>query len=153
MVNGAPAHTQATLRIGSLSPVFDPTLGAEVVSMFPETFLNFTTDSMGRLNTEIYTGGLSDARYYQFVFVDPDAPTGFSVSNAVRMEFFDTRMFAVRDQRYKLIHFSSCHRELYDLWSDPFENNDLLTLQADTDAVTKAHQLYRTALGSRSRGF
>jgi len=153
IVSGAPPGAQATLRIGPLAPAFDPTLGAEVASVAPESFLNFTTNAFGSLNTTIFTGGLSDERYYQFVFTDPNSPTGYTVSNAVYMDFLDTRMFAVRDRRFKLIHFSSCHEELYDLRSDPFEKQNLLELQADANAVSKVRELYRAALGSRSRVF
>jgi len=153
MLSGAPPGAQATLRIGSLAPTYDPNLGAEVVSAAPESFLNFTTNASGSINRTVFTGGLSDELYYQFVVTDPGSTTGFTVSNALRMNFLDTRMYTVRDRRFKLIHFSSCHQELYDLRSDPFERHNLLTLQADTTAVNKARELYRAAQGWRSRGF
>jgi arylsulfatase A-like enzyme len=148
-VTGAPPNALATLRIGSLNPAFDPILGAEVISLFPAALLNFVTDASGNLNASVFTGGISQEPYYQFVFEDPMQPTGFVVSNSVRMEFLDTRMFAIRDERYKLIHFSSCHQELYDLQNDGFEQNDLSSAGLTPDAAGRAYDLYRTAVGLR----
>ena len=149
-VTNAPPNTQGTLRIGSFNPAFDPNLGSEVVSRFPETMLSFVSDSSGNVNLNLFTGGLSAQPYYQMVFSDPNGPNGFGVSNALQLSFLDTRSFAVRNERLKLIHYSPCRRELYDLENDPFEEVDLFPLLFPNASQVRTPELFERLFGELS---
>ncbi len=126
-VSGGPAGAAVLLRIGSFTPAYDATLGAWTVSNPPEATLSYVLDPQGRLATNVWTGAISQERYYQAVVADPAQPQGFSVSNAVRIEPLWTDMQAARTPRYKLIRFHPCGEEFYDLFADPDEQTDLLS--------------------------
>jgi arylsulfatase A-like enzyme len=126
-LSGAPSRANAWLLIGPDRPGWEPLLGAMLASNPPALVLPFVTGTDGTLARTTWTGSTSDERHYQFVVQDRSQPSGFAVTDALRMELLPTRMQAVRRARYKLIRLDPCREELYDLWLDPLENTNLLT--------------------------
>jgi arylsulfatase A-like enzyme len=49
--------------------------------------------------------------------------------------------WAIRDDRYKLIYFSDKEKELYDLVSDPYENNNLMKSKLDPNLENEIKKL------------
>lgn len=140
-LTGAPPRAQTWLVIGAYAPAWLPTLGAEVVSPTPTYLGTYRADSTGTVQGTIWTGGTTREPYYQCVVLDRSQPQGYSVSNALRMEFLPTHMRAVRGPRYKLIRLDPCREELYDLASDPFEHADLLVGVLTAEALAARAQL------------
>ena len=131
----APPNANATLRIGSYSPAFNVQYGATMISSLPSATLPFTTDSEGKVTTTLWTAALPDDVHYQAVVDGAPTPTGYTVSNAVRIDLLWTDMLAVRNQRYKLIRLDPCNEELYDLAQDPAELTNLLLQPLDAEAL------------------
>jgi hypothetical protein len=112
-----------------------PSLGAWLVSPTPSFVTSYYTSHAGTFEGSLWTAETSTERHYQVVVRDPSVPRGFSVSNAVRMDFLPTHMRAVRGPRFKLLRLDPCQEELYDLQADPFEQTDLLDAPLSTEAL------------------
>lgn len=125
-VTGGQPFANASLRIGTFQPAFEPTLGTWLVSSPPAFVMPFRLDANGAFAWTHWTGNTSRELHYQVVAEDPGQPQGFAVSSALRMELLPTYMRAVRNERYKLIRLDPCSEELYDLAVDPLERKDLL---------------------------
>jgi len=129
---GGPPRASGTLRIGPFAHGFDAGLGATVVSLVPSYTLPFVLDPAGRHAGRLFTSGTSRELHYQASAVDPAQVSGYTLSNALRIEPLWTDMLAARDARYKLIRFDPCREEFYDLALDPREARELLALGLDS---------------------
>ena len=137
----APPNAPVLLRIGSYSPAFHVQYGATMVSGLPSATLSYTTDSTGKVLTSLWTGDLPADVHYQAVVEDANQPSGYTTSNAVRIDPLWTDMLAARNERYKLIRLNPCEEELYDLAVDPIELNDLLLQPLGAEALAAYEEL------------
>lgn len=140
-LTGAPPGAPIWLVIGPYAPAWNATLGAEVVSPVPAYLGSFSADPAGEFQGAIWTPSASAERHYQVVVLDHSEPTGYSVSNALRMDLLPTHMRAARGARYKLLRSDPCHEALYDLASDPFEHTDLLAGPLPAEALAAHAEL------------
>jgi len=123
---GAPPDAAAWLLIGSFAPAWVPSLGAWLASPTPERVLAYRTGTDGTLARTLWTAAGARRRHYQMVIADASQPHGFTVTDALRMEFLASDQRAVRGPRYKLIRFDPCTEAFFDLARDPYELTNLL---------------------------
>jgi len=132
-LEGAPPGATVTLFIGGYAPAPNPTVGGWLVSNPPAAAHTFHADATGVVEAALWTADTSHELHYQCVVENPAFPSGFEVSNAVRIDPLWTDMQALRGLRYKLIRFDPCREELYDLVLDPTEQHDLLRAPLTTE--------------------
>lgn len=140
-LTNAPPHAPAMLVVGPYQPAWVPSVGAWLVSRTPDYLLSYYTSSTGTFEGELWTADTSLERHYQVIVRDLSRPRGYSVTNALRMDFLPMHMRAVRGPRFKLIRLDPCQEELYDLVGDPFEHSNLLAGPLDADALAAYGQL------------
>ncbi len=88
--DAAPSSTGILFYGAFDSPVFDPLLGATVWPAMPWFTKSFGTSAQGisgaQFNTTVVTDDLCGAfATFQAVVADPNAPSGFTITNAVRL--------------------------------------------------------------------
>ena len=104
---------------------------AEVAGVDPQSVLPPGAE-LDSISLVPYLQGPGARPRRQTVFADMFAPNGFAPNHA---------KYALRNERYKLLqHKTPLEDELYDLWSDPFELNDLLRLPRLTHAEELAYR-------------
>ncbi len=144
-VAGAPPDASGLLFYGTES---NPTpFQGGILVPFPNfTLLGFVTDAFGEYHEEIFGGLGFGSLYYQAFIQDPLQVGGWSVTNAVRADYYPLDRRAIGDGRYKLIlNTVSCEEQLYDLSVDPTESSDLL-LGTLTPEQQAAHDGLRVLL-------
>ncbi len=148
-VDQAPPQAPGILSIAAgLNPL--PLFGGTLAGGIDGVWLPFVCDSNGSFALGGWGTGPTFDEYpfgtdlfLQAIVVDLGQPELLGFTNTVRAEFLDDNKKAIRNERYKLI--DSVHGgelvggpdELYDLWTDPLEQQDLLrgTLNPEQQAA------------------
>jgi arylsulfatase A-like enzyme len=139
-----PSHAKGTIYDGGLRVpliVVGPgvAVGAECQALVNITDLFATVAELAGKPHATATDSVSFVPY----FSNPALP---SLRNTLRAEIFEPEGFgpftrhdvAARDGHFKLLRFwtpSATHEELYDLWADSFELNDLLAAPLSPEAA------------------
>ena len=146
--NGTPAavidtavfdkgHSKGSLTEGGIRiPMFVSGKGVDRVNVredalvnttdFYATFANFTGSALTQLNDS-----------YSFLTLLSQTSTAPRTYNYAEFESNDVTGWAVRNQDYKLIHYSDTNQELYNINDDINESTDLLLASNQSELITE----------------
>ncbi len=147
VIEGAPANQTALLIRGPRQGASEG-FGGTVVPTPVIDYQGFVTDSEGTLRFSVLRAGIEQTTFAQVAIKDPSMPGGWSLTNAVRVDFPEhTR--AIRDKQYHLIHRSFGGGDsFFDIEADPWLERNLLEGSMSRAQRQRYHELMRQLEGA-----